>query len=154
MAIEKRMVKRTFDLLLGKDVDVNDAKKVDSSGNVVIGQYINGDGETVGAIVFDLKLACYSAAALSLLPANTADETIKGGKLDEPLRSNAYEVLNVGVGFFSDGSTPDMRLSGMYSNGEELPEEVRTVFAKAYTDLSVKVDIPGYGSGNGSLYLS
>ena len=154
MAIEQRIVKRTLDLLLGKDVEVKDGSPLEPSDDIVVGSYTDGDGNTNGVIMMDISFACYSAAALSMLPADIAQDCIKSGSVDEPIRSNLHEVLNVGVGFFSDGSTPDMRLDNMYMSGDEIPDNVKDVISNAFFDLSIEVDIPGYGSGCSTLLKS
>ena len=154
MSIEQRMIKRTLDLLLGKEVEVKDSSPLEPGDNVVVGSYADGEGNTNAVIMMDIPFACYSAAALSMLPADLAQDCIKSGSVDEPIRSNLHEVLNVGVSFFSDGSTPDMRLEQMYTNGDEIPDNVKNVISNAYADLSVEVDIPGYGSGCGTLLKS
>ncbi len=154
MPIEQRMVKRTLDPLFGKEVSVKDAEPVEKNDSTIVGSYIDGAGNTTGVIVMDISCACYSAAALSMMPADIAEESIRAGKLEGGLRDNMYEVLNVGVSFFSDGSTPDMRLKEMYVGTGELPDEVQNVFDKAYSDLHVEMDIPGYGSGLSSMYLA
>ncbi|MFK8026613.1 MAG: hypothetical protein AB8C40_00975 [Gammaproteobacteria bacterium] len=153
MPIESRMVKKTLDPLFGKEIDLKDAKPLDTSNKVVIGTYVNGEGQTTGAIVMDYSCACYTAAALSMMPADIAEENIKSGEIEESLRDNLYEVLNIGVSFFSDGTTPDMRIKEMLVGPTEIPGDIQNVFKNAYTDLHVEMDIPGYGSGSSSMYL-
>ena len=153
MAIESRMVKKTLDPLFGKDIDINNSQPLDINNKVVIGTYVDGEGKAIGAIVMDYSCACYTAAALSMMPADIADENIKSGEIEDSLRDNLYEVLNIGVSFFSDGTTPDMRIKDMLVGPSEIPSDVQNVFKNAYTDLHVKMNIPGYGSGCSSMYL-
>ena len=153
MGIEARIVKRTLDSLFGKDVNLKDSSPLENNDKVVYGTYVNGEGNTTGLIVMDIPCACYSAAALSMMPADIAEENIKSGDLEETLRDNLYEVLNVGVGFFSDGTTPDMRLKDMFVGISEVPDDVKSVIDNKYTNLHIELDIPGYGSGSSSMYL-
>ena len=153
MAIESRMVKKTLDPLLGKEIGLKDSKPLDVSDKVVIGSYTDDAGKTVATIVMDYSCACYTAAALSMMPADIAEENIKSGEIEESLRDNLYEVLNIGVSFFSDGTSPDMRIKEMLVGPSEIPSDIQDVFKNAYTDLHIELDIPGYGSGSSSLYL-
>jgi hypothetical protein len=153
MPLESRMITKTLDPLFGKEIGIKDAKPLDTSEKVVIGSYSDGEGKTTGVIVMDYSCACYVAAALSMMPVDIADENIKSGEIEESLRDNLYEVLNIGVSFFSDGTTPDMRIKEMLVGPSEIPSDVQDVFKNAYTDLHVEMDIPGYGSGSSSMYL-
>ena len=153
MPIESRMVKKTLDPLFGKDIGLKESKPLKVDNKIVIGSYINGEGKITGAVVMDYACACYTAAALSMMPADVANECITKGDIEEGLRDNLYEVLNIGVSFFSDGTTPDMRISEMLIDPSEIPDDVQNVFKNAYTDLHIEMDIPGYGVGTSSMYL-
>lgn len=153
MPIESRMVKKTLDSLFGKDVDIKDGSPLENNDKVVYCTYVNGEGQTNGLAVMDIPCACYTAAALSMMPADIAEENIKSGEIEESLRDNLYEVLNIAVTFFSDGTTPDMRLKDMVI-GSSIPEDATEVIDKSYTNLHIALDIPGYGGGNSSLYMS
>lgn len=126
---------------------------MENDDKVIYCTYVNGEGETNGLAVMDMPCACYTAAALSMMPADIADENIKSGNIEESLRENLYEVFNVAVSFFSNGTTPDMRLKDMVI-GSSIPDDASQVVDKSYTNLHVALDIPGYGKGNSSLYLS
>lgn len=153
MAIESRMIKKTLDPLFGKDIGLKDSEPLEANDKVVVGSYVDGEGNTVGTVIMDYSCACYTAAALSMMPADIAEESIKSGDIEESLRDNLYEVLNIGVSFFSDGTTPDMRIKEMLVSPSEIPGDIENVLKNAYTDLHVEMDIPGYGCGSSSLYL-
>jgi hypothetical protein len=153
MPIESRMVKKTLDPLFGKEIGLKDCKPLDTNNKVVIGSYSDGEGKTTGVIVMDYSCACYTAAALSMMPADIAEENIKSGEIEDSLRDNLYEVLNIGVSFFSDGTTPDMRIKEMLVGPTDIPSDIQEVFKNAYTNLHVEMDIPGYGTGASSMYL-
>ncbi len=91
----------------------------------------------------DYAYTCYTAAALSMMPADVARECIDNGDIEEGLRDNLYEVLNIGVSFFSDENNPDMRIIEMLIDPSELPDTVKNVLKNAYTDLHLEMDIPG-----------
>ena len=133
MALESRMIKKTLDPLFGRDIGLKDSQPLEAGDNVVVASYVNGEGNTVGAVMMDFSCACYSAAALSMLPADIAEENIKDGTIEDSLRDNLYEVFNVGVGFFSDGTTPDMRVKEMYVGEADLPGDVKAVLDNSFT---------------------
>ena len=154
MALESRIIKNTLDSLFGRDISIKNSQPLEAGEKVVIASYVNGEGDTVGAVMMDFPCACYMAAALSMMPADIAEENIKNGAIEDALRDNLYEVFNVGVSFFSDGITPDMRIHEMHIGKTDLPDEINAVLDNYYTDLHLELDIPGYGSGMSSLYLS
>lgn len=143
MSLESRMVKKTLDPLFGKDITLKTSKPLEVSDKIVVGSYINGDGQITGAVLMDYAYTCYTAAALSMMPADVARECIDNGDIEEGLRDNLYEVLNIGVSFFSDENNPDMRIIEMLIDPSELPDTVKNVLKNAYTDLHLEMDIPG-----------
>jgi hypothetical protein len=149
----KRVVKKTLDLLFGKEIGLKETKPIDTSKKIIIGSYFNGEGKTTGIIVMDYFCACHTAAALSMMPVDIADENIKSGEIQDSLRDNLYEVLSIGVFFFSDGTSPDMRIKEMLFGPSDIPSGVKNVFKNAYTDLHVEMEIPGYGIGSSSMYF-
>ena len=154
MALESRIVKNTLDPLFGRDISIKDSQPLEAGEKVVVASYVNGEGDTVAAVMMDFACACYTAAALSMMPADIAEENIKDGTIEDALRDNLYEVFNVGVSFFSDGTTPDMRIHEMHIGEVDLPDDIQAVLDNYYTELHLELDIPGYGSGMSSLYLS
>ena len=129
-----------------KPISTNDKK-------VVIGSYSNGEGKTTDVIVMDYSCTCYTAVALLMMPIDIANEKIKNGEIEDSLRENLDEVLNIGVCFISDGTTPDMRIKEMLVGPSDIPIDVQSVFKNAYTDLHIEMNIPGYGIGFSSIYL-
>lgn len=153
MPIQKHHIKNTLECLFGKDIELTESSPVEQSNTSVVGSYVDGEGKVIGAVIMDLPCACYTAAALSMVPPDIASESISSGVIEDNLRDNVYEVLNVGVSFFSDGTTPDMRLKDMYVGSKEEMQGVSDVLKNAYTELHVDVSISGYGNGASSLYL-
>lgn len=88
MSLESRMVKKTLDPLFGKDITLKTSKPLEVSDKIVVGSYINGDGQITGAVLMDYAYTCYTAAALSMMPADVARECIDNGDIEEGLRDN------------------------------------------------------------------
>ncbi len=148
--MEARIVKSNLDLLFGKDVNVSDGSPVDAD-NQITAVYKNNDDTACAAIVFDMPMACYSGAALSMLPAGAAEDCISSKNISGSIMENLNEVFNVVVGFFSDGRTPDIRLQSVYTSKGEISDDVNEIM-KSPLSLSVQVDIPGYGVGHASMF--
>ncbi len=151
MALELRKVKNTFDLLFGKDVEVQEGSSVKNEANRVIGTYKNDNGEECAAIVFDTPLACYSGAALSMLPVGVAEDCISSGNISDMILENIHEVFNISVRFFSDGTSPDMRLGQLLANKQDIPDNILEILENG-ASLDIQANIPGYGSGCASIY--
>ncbi len=152
MALELRRVKNTFDMLFGKDVEVTDNTPLDITPKSVIGTFKNGEENICGAIIFDNSLACFSGAALSMIPMGAAEDCIATGEISSAIMDNVNEVFNVSVGFFSDGTTPDMRLDKLHVNEESVPENVTEIISNG-SGLHFQANIQGYGKGSASVFM-
>jgi hypothetical protein len=152
MALELRRVKSVFDMLFGKECEISDSKPLEISPKNVIGTFKNGEDEVCGAIVFDNSLACFSGAALSMIPMGAAEDCISSGEISSVIMDNINEVFNVAVGFFSDGTTPDMRLEKMHVNEASVPDKVNELISNS-SSLHFEADIQGYGKGTASVFM-
>lgn len=142
--------------LLGTGVAVGKASPLvfeeeDSKG--VIGEFINDDGQSVVLCIADLKFACYVGAALSMIPAAAANESIKRNDLPQNLLENYSEVLNVMSRLVNSSTTPHLRLGKVHTVPGNLPEAILTVMESPSLRRDFVATISGYGSGNVSLLL-
>jgi hypothetical protein len=118
-----------------------------------IGVCVDDRLQVTALVGFDLPLSAYAGAALGLVPPAGAEAAIAEGVLDETLRGNLYEVLNIAASLFNVEGATHVRLYDVHHVGSPLPPDI---LGKALTlgrreDLSVEV--PGYGSGRISLVL-
>jgi hypothetical protein len=113
----------------------------------LIGVYVTDDGEVACLCILELGLAAFAGAALSLIPARSAQESIKAGQLSEAIADNSYEILNVGARLFNSPRTPHVTLRSAYRAPGMLPSEVTRVMSGPVGRLDLEVEIPDYGAG-------
>ena len=105
------------------------------------------------AMICDLPLSAYAGAAIGLVPPGGADAAIGEGSLNDTLRDNLYEVLNIAASVFNVPGADHLRLHELHPAGPPLQPQVRlhTLTLGRREDLSV--DVAGYGSGVLSVVL-
>lgn len=137
--------------LLGKPVSVTKRKPIDfaasgpESGDVfVTGRYLDDGGQLVGACISDLPLASSVGAALAMISADVAKESVKAGVLSESLRDNLYEVLNIMSGLLNGPSVRHLRLADVVDG---VPEDVVELIKAAPGRKHYDVTILGYSGG-------
>jgi len=112
------------------------------------GVYHSGDEKPIAVCGADLPFAAYSAAAFSMIPEETAEESVKAGQLDGDLAEIFGEVLNVVSRMFGEYDTRRVTLMGKtYSPAPPTPDMVNVIKASK-EKLDVEVDIEGYGKGH------
>lgn len=90
-------VERSLGLLLRRAVEASMQPAATRCRFAAAGSYHGGDRAPLAWLAADLPLAAHLAAALSLVPADAADDRVRAGALDDTLRENFAEVLNVGA---------------------------------------------------------
>jgi hypothetical protein len=137
--------------LLGRAVASKPGPPTPASRPRVIATYLTDDDALVGLIICDIPLACHLGAALSLIPAPVANESIKKGRVDEVLFEHLHEVLNICVTVFVEPEGPRVRLGALLAPNAPLsPEITRVLQRPAVKDdqrVDLHVDITGYGAG-------
>lgn len=141
--------------LLGKDVAArkNDAVKHDLQSAWVYAVYEHEDGTIGAAIVCDVAAAAFGGAALSLIPAGMAQDSIKSGRVAQNLSENFHEVLNVCVSLFN-GSGPRLKLGRFVAPPADAPADVLAFFGQAGQHLGLDLNVHGYGSGKAAIYVA
>jgi hypothetical protein len=118
------------------------------------GLFVDGQDKVVGALLADLPLACYAGAAFSLIPADAARDSVKARELDEFMRENFAEVLNICSSFFNMERTHRVRLSATHYPPNAPGGDMAALAAKPAKRMDVDVEIDGYGKGRMSLLLA
>lgn len=141
--------------LLGKDVAArkNDAVKFDPQSSWVYAVYEHDDGTVGAAIVCDVATAAFGGAALSLIPAGMAQDSIKSGRVAQNLSENFHEVLNVCVSLFN-GAGPRLKLGRFVAPPAPAPDDLTAFFANAGQHLGLDLTIDGYGAGKAAIYVA
>lgn len=74
-------------------IEVEGRNKFDGSSHSAY--YVTREDDLAGFCVVDLPLSGYLGAALAMIPADTAQEEINAGELQEELLECYYEVANI-----------------------------------------------------------
>lgn len=133
--------------LLGKPVSVSKAAQVDFSvepEGYVTGLYKDDKDRLIGACITDISLAASTGAALAMMPVAVAKEAVEAGKLDEGLRDNFYEVVNILSRLLNGPSVPHLRLTELVDG---VPDDVRALVEKSKGRKSYDVTVVGYTGG-------
>ena len=118
-----------------------------------IGVYVDDLLQVTALTSFDLALSAYAGAAIGLMPVVAAETAVDEGILDETLRENVYEVLNIAAALFNVDGATHVRLYDVHHAGVAVPPDLlaRAVTLGRREDLAL--DIKGYGSGRLSVVL-
>lgn len=144
---------RQLKLLLRRAVDVSVVPAPAKGALALAGQYRCDDGGVVGHCAADLAFAARAGAAFSLIPADAAADAIKQRALDDTLRENFAEVLNVVSRLFVPTQGQRVTLRETFLPPTAPPAEALPV-AGTPGGVCFKVDIDGYGEGLLSLRLA
>lgn len=115
-----------------------------SAGEVAL--FVDDDGELAALSWADVGFAAASAAALALVPVDKVQTALQENRLDDMLRDNYYEVINILSSLLNANPERHVRLTTTHRIGEDVPPgvEARAAGARAH---SFNVEIDGYGSG-------
>jgi len=133
--------------LLGKSVSVSKrpVKELDLEDKVfVTGLYVSDKNKLIGACISDIELAANAGAALALIPDVVAKEAIAAGKLEEGLRENFYEVVNIVSALLNGPSVPHLRLTELVDG---VPDEVLELAKRAGGHKHYDITIMDYSGG-------
>lgn len=99
------------------------------------------------AVLCDVPLAASLGAALSVVPAGAVKECVAARGLDEPLRENFAEVMNVLARFVSTGSGRRFALKRVTCPPEEAAPELLQAAAGSDERRELSADVSGYAAG-------
>ena len=141
--------------LLDRDVTMSPSSPLAPTSNnpCTVGVYVDDLLQVTALIGLDLALSAHAAAAIGLVPVTGAEAAITGGSLDDTLRDNAHEVLNIAASLFNVEGATHVRLYDVHHAGGALPPDVlaRSLTLGRREDLAV--DVAGYGPGRLSVVL-
>jgi hypothetical protein len=117
------------------------------------GTFHGGDRAVVAMCAADLALAAFTGAALSLIPAESAQERIATGVLDEMLQENFAEVLNVLARIYVVPESARMTLLETIFPPRAVPATLEGAApGAAVLRADYRIDIDGYGTGHLALW--
>lgn len=143
--------------LVGRAVAVSkiEPPERDVDAYLVFADYVTDDDEVGVVCVADLGLVASAGAALTLVPAAVAEESVRKKTLgEEMLLENFREIVNVMARLFNSGDTPHVRSRSVYEATEELPSDVLAIVEQPSARRDLGITVEGYGSGALSLFVS
>jgi len=137
--------------LVGKQVTVELRKDAPPPARSLVAVWADAAGVASTAALCDLPFAASAGAALALVPAGVAEDSVKAKTLDPMLLENLSEVLNVASRWFNQSGAPPVRLGTIYPSSDELPDDVASLVAKPAARRDLTIGITGYSGGTLSL---
>jgi hypothetical protein len=139
-------VRDFFTDLLGRGVAATKRGSLTYEDPLIVGRYLDDDGEIAALLVSDLEFAAYSGAALAMIPKVVAGEAIKAAELGDTLFDNFREVVNVFSSLLNAPTTPHLVLKALDRHPEGTEDVVEVMDApRRRRDFDVTIE--GYGSG-------
>lgn len=152
------VVKEIRDLLtdlLDRPIQVSPSAPLAPTPNnpCTVAVYVDDLLRVTALIGFDLPLSAYAGSAIGLVPPAGAEAAVEERVLNDTLRENLYEVLNIAASLFNADGATHVKLYDVHHIGNPLPGDV---MARALTlgrreDLTIEVG--GYGTGRISVVL-
>jgi hypothetical protein len=132
--------------LLGRGVSATKRDAIACDDPLIVGRYLDGEGETAALLVSDVDFAAFSGAALAMIPKVVATEAIRAGDLSDTLFDNFREVVNVFSSLLNAPTTPHLVLKTLDKHPEST-EDLLEVMEGPRRRRDFDVTIEGYGSG-------
>ncbi|PRY28741.1 hypothetical protein [Pseudosporangium ferrugineum] len=147
-------VRNLFEDLLGRDVNVSPGDPMTAEDLPTGLMAIYTDTSRLYAVLgMTLSLAANAGAALGLLPAGAAEDSIEEKKLFPNLAENVFELCNVFTSLLNREGAPHVKLYQVIYPGMELPNDARAQFLALGKRLDLSIEVARYGKGKFSLSL-
>ncbi|MCA9548643.1 MAG: hypothetical protein KC933_01325 [Myxococcales bacterium] len=145
-----------FETLLGRKVVAKPGKKLPIkpiAKLAVAGYKVPTTGALGAGVVFDIPLAVYASAALSMIPASAVASGAKSGVLPTNLEENLGEIFNICTQLLVTEDDATAILDGTYSNVKNIPDELVKAINGATEKIEVTIEIEGYGPGLATFHV-
>ena len=148
-------VRNLFEDLLGRDVNVSPGDPMTAADlpTAVIAVYADTSQQLYAVLGMQLALAANAGAALGLLPAGAAEDSIEEKKLFPNLAENVFELCNVLTSLLNREGAPHVKLYQVIYPGMDLPNDARAHLLALGKRLDLTVEVARYGKGKLSLSL-
>ena len=149
-------VRNLLEDLLGREVTVRSADPLlsDDLTRTVVAVYVDDHMTMTAVMGLELPLAAYAAAALGLMPAGAADDSLTSGALSPVLAENVPEVCNVLTSLLNREGSPHVRLYKVYLPPDKPPTDVQPVLLALGNRTDLMVEVARYGKGVFTLALA
>ena len=138
--------KRLLTMLFGNDT-VCTLRKVGIPAEecVVVASYHDNAGTLQRLVTCDLAFANSAGAALSAIPAASANSATKSGKMAENVLENLFEVMNIAVNLLNESFGARLELSSVSKLADLPPETLAALNSPQRAKIDVA--IPKYEQG-------
>ena len=149
-------VRNLFEDLLGRDVNVSPGDPMTAADlpTGVFAVYTDQSQQLYAVLGMQLALAANAGAALGLLPAGAAEDSIEEKTLFPNLAENVFELCNVLTSLLNREGAPHVKMYQVIYPGMELPNDVRAHLLALGKRLDLIVEVARYGKGKLSLSLA
>jgi hypothetical protein len=110
------------------------------------GVFIGAGDVPVALCGADLSLAASLSAALSMFPPATVKKAVEKQELDDVMRGNLHEIMNICTRLVLDPTSPHVKLDQVYPY-ESLPSAAAAILAVAPGHREFQLQLPRYGGG-------
>ena len=108
--------------------------------------YVGETEDLVAVCACDSNFVAYAGAALTMIPADAAQEMLRSGSISDIVISNFHEVMNICSRLMMTDDSPHLRLDKTL-----LPDAAKGAIGQVGEGSRAgyfQVSIPAYGSGN------
>ena len=148
-------VRNLFEDLLGRDVNVSPGDPMTAADlpTAVLAVYTDESQQLYAVLGMQLSLAANAGAALGLLPAGAAEDSIEEKKLFPNLAENVFELCNVLTSLLNREGAPHVKMYQVIYPGMDIPNDARAHLLALGKRLDLTVEVARYGKGKLSLSL-
>jgi hypothetical protein len=142
--------------LLGRGVAVDKTSKMELEDDAcaLLAVYSTDDAQMAALVIVDGPLCARAGAALSMVPATVAEESVSKNELTDTLVDNIREVVNIFARFLNSAKSPHVRLTETMVLPTELPDNVRALHDAPEFRRDFAVQVEGYGAGRFSILVA
>jgi len=132
--------------LVGQKVTLTRGGKIRSNQGGTVAIYVDDQDEMAAFMISDIAFAAYCGAALAMVPPRDAHQVVLAQELDDNLRENYQEIVNVAASLFCNNG-PHVRLKEMLPLSRELPDDVISALRRPVARMTIRAEIEGFGQG-------
>jgi len=149
-------VRNLFEDLLGREVVVStgDPLSSDEVRTATVAIFTDAGQKIYAVMGLQLSLAANAGAALGLLPAGAAEDSIDEKQLFPNLAENVFELCNIFTSLLNKEGAPHVKLYQVIYPGMELPGDALAVLLALGRRLDLMCEVSRYGKGKLSLSLA
>lgn len=142
--------------LLGRDVTLEPCPPLapTPSRPATVAVYVDDSLQVSALCSVDLPFSAFAGASIGLAPVSQAEACVTAGSLDETLRENLYEVLNIVASLFNVGTARHLRLYDVHHIGLPLPMDIMARALTLGRREDMALHIAGYGDGKLAIVLT